>query len=213
MGRRVNNNVDWTEVERRYILNDGSLRDIAKDHGITHAAIQYRVKKGGWIRDGQLAKLPVNVKQTQTAKVHAKPINASQQRQVNLGKCSPENAELIIEKVAAGAFPYTAAGALGIDHTLFQQWLERDVAFKALVWSTHGERCSAGQAKHYDIGMSGDARALERYLASAEKGSYADTGRAGGATAIQVILNVDRTKSPEDIVDATPEPGVIDHQR
>ena len=204
MGRRVNNSVDWTEVERRYILNDGSLRDIAADHGITHAAIQYRAKKGGWQRDGQLASLPANVKQTQTAKVHAKPANAAQSKQVALGITSPENAMLILSRIADGAFPFTAAGALGLSDGTFGDWMERDEAFKALVWSTHRACCSDGQAKHYDMGMSGDARALERYLASAETGSWAQAAAGTGGVAIQVVLNIDRSKRPEDIIDITP---------
>jgi len=42
---------DWEEVEKRYRTNQGSIRSIAKEFGISDSAIRKRIKKEGWTRD------------------------------------------------------------------------------------------------------------------------------------------------------------------
>lgn len=42
---------DWELIERDYRLGVKSLREIAKEHGITHAAIAKKAKQFSWVRD------------------------------------------------------------------------------------------------------------------------------------------------------------------
>lgn len=42
---------DWEAIEREYRAGQLSIREIARQHGITHAAINKYAKKNGWIRN------------------------------------------------------------------------------------------------------------------------------------------------------------------
>lgn len=43
--------VDWERVEADYCAGIKSLREIAKEHGVTDGAVRKRAKAGGWARD------------------------------------------------------------------------------------------------------------------------------------------------------------------
>ena len=53
---------------------------------------------------------------------------------------------------------------------------------------------------------------MESDTLPALKGSYGDTGRAGGAAQIRVVPDIDRSIPPPELIDVTPEPQVIDHE-
>lgn len=44
-------NVDWERIELQYRAGLMTLREIASEHGITHAAVTKRAKRDGWARD------------------------------------------------------------------------------------------------------------------------------------------------------------------
>lgn len=41
---------DWSAIEAAYTLGTASIRQIARDHGVTDAAIRKKAKKEGWVR-------------------------------------------------------------------------------------------------------------------------------------------------------------------
>ena len=43
--------IDWARIEVDYSAGMKTLREIASEHGITHAAIQKRAKRDNWVRD------------------------------------------------------------------------------------------------------------------------------------------------------------------
>jgi hypothetical protein len=45
--------IDWEEIQRDYRIGLKTLREIAKDGGVSHVAIQKRAKNEGWPRDLQ----------------------------------------------------------------------------------------------------------------------------------------------------------------
>lgn len=47
-GRR---HIDWDAIEQEYRVNQRSVRDIAKRHGVSHTRINQRVAAEGWQRD------------------------------------------------------------------------------------------------------------------------------------------------------------------
>lgn len=44
-------NVDWEAIEREYRAGQLSSHEIARQHGVSHTAINKRAKKSGWTRD------------------------------------------------------------------------------------------------------------------------------------------------------------------
>lgn len=44
-------NADWERIEQDYRAGVLSIAEMAREHGITRAAIQKRAKAGGWVRD------------------------------------------------------------------------------------------------------------------------------------------------------------------
>ena len=59
-------------------------------------------------------------------------------------------------------------------------------------------------------GKGGDSRAGERYLAAHERRSWAQADGGSGGVAVQVILNMDPSKSPSEIISVTPK--TIEHE-
>ncbi len=85
---RVVKNVDWDAVERDYRAGIKTLREIAGEHGIVHAAVRQRAIKYGWERNLD-----------EKIKVRAKAIVAKASRVINT-PLSKETESEIIESVA-----------------------------------------------------------------------------------------------------------------
>ena len=67
--------VDWIAIRDAVVLGQRSLREIAKEHGITHQAIMARRDREGWITGNVTATVTTtaaleNSRTTQTALAH-----------------------------------------------------------------------------------------------------------------------------------------------
>jgi transposase-like protein len=51
MDDTVKTKADWEAIEKKYRPNILSLREIARQHGVTEAAIRKKAKQLGWVRD------------------------------------------------------------------------------------------------------------------------------------------------------------------
>lgn len=43
--------VDWELIEKEYRVGSKTIRQIAKDHCVSHTAVQKRASRGGWVRE------------------------------------------------------------------------------------------------------------------------------------------------------------------
>lgn len=41
----------WSEIRKKWVLDNGSIRGLAKEYGVTHSTIQSRVEKENWAQD------------------------------------------------------------------------------------------------------------------------------------------------------------------
>lgn len=78
---------DWEKVEAEYRAGQLSVREIARQHGITHTAINKRAKANGWEQD-----LAGKVRQQASAKLVSDAVSS---------EVSKANAKQIVEAAAA----------------------------------------------------------------------------------------------------------------
>lgn len=209
MGRRSKPGVDWNEVQRAFITGE-STRSIGERHGVSHTAVQNRARKHNWQVSENAGNFPPEIVRTETARAAVAPKNGYQVRQINLGKCIPENATVILAKVRDGVLPHTAAAMCGLKAPTFHKWCERDDEFGKAIAAAAGDARAEVEGAIHRVSKSGDARAGKEYLSAHERGTWTEQSRGSGTT-INVQLNVDYDKRPEDIEDATPHPHVIEH--
>ena len=89
--------VNWKDIERRYksevLHGDLSVRQLAKDGGVSHVTLLRRAERQGW-KPGSLTAARKAISTTNTAEIFAKPrseLTKGEKRQVTFGNACPEN--------------------------------------------------------------------------------------------------------------------------
>ncbi len=204
MGKFHRSDIPWLEIERRWKAGESS-RQIAKDYDISHAAVNYHVRKEGWTRDLS-ADWNKEVRQTETARLVAAPATHGERRIATLGKTTPETAARILVLIEAGATYALAAGAVGIGASTLTDWRKRDPEFDAILTA---KRCAFLAKQTTNVALAGDRgdwKAAAHMLAKSPetKGDWGDGPGAGHGT-INVILNWNRDdEPPKPVIDITP---------
>lgn len=179
--------LDWTDIERRLKAKEPVAR-IARDVGISRQALWKRAQRQGLTLPSQPKRQIASISKA----LQAIPHNGTG---ITLGKCVPETASYILDKVQQGWSIETAVGSAGMRRTAFEAWMMRepelDSAIRAARVGFLGTRenniAQAGNRGQWQA----DAHILSRDPETRSQWGEQSGGRGG--VNVQVVLNIDRT--------------------
>ena len=123
--------INYSEVRNRFETGE-SVRSISRDLGISHTALNKRIRKEGW-KPGCAEYWEKLASQTERAIALREP-KGPKDIQINAyGKRTPENAGLILAALDRGQTLTTAMGSAGVKKDLWAAWLKDDPEFAELV--------------------------------------------------------------------------------
>jgi len=197
--------IDWSAIREAWCKGE-SARMLAREHGVSHTAINKRVKREGWDPSTPEA-WKRRVAETETAARLANPQTRGDKQVVALGNRTEENMRALLTKVANGAKQTTAARSLGISHPALANWKKADPAFAALLDAAEAEQHVRDEEAIVDARERGDWKAgltrLERGKNTGE--DWAPPEKAAGTGGITVVFNWSRDEPPKQpTVDVTP---------
>lgn len=198
--------VDWPAIREAWCKGE-SARKLARAHGVSHTAINKRVKREGWNPETPEA-WERKVAETETADRLADPQTRGDKQVLALGNRTEENMRVLLAKVASGAKQTTAARSLGISHPALANWKKADPVFAALLDAAEAEQHIRDEEAIVDARKRGDWKAgltrLERGKNTREDWAAPEKA-AGGSGGITVVFNWSRDEPPKQpTVDVTP---------
>lgn len=189
--------VDWPEIERRVRAGE-SFRSIEESLGtVSHQGIAKRARKEGWTEDARKALAATSFKVAKTN-----------------GKASIERKLEIIASLEKGTPYKVAAGAVGVCENTLLNWRNEDEAFAAECEAAEWRFVRKNVGRIDSAAERGDWKAAQFLLGKhpRSKETYADEKTAGGMN-LQVILNIPKPGSIQEVIDITPSPVLIEGDR
>ncbi len=196
---------DWPAIREAW-CNGESARALAREHGVSHTAINKRVKREGW-NPGTPEAWKRKVAETETAARLANPQTRGDKQVAALGNRTEENMRDLLAKVASGAKQTTAARSLGISQPALANWKKADPDFATLLDAAEAEQDIKDEEAIVNARERGDWKAgltrLER--GKNTKDDWAAPEKVSGTGGITVVFNWSRDEPPKQpIVDITP---------
>ena len=196
--------INYSEVRNRFETGE-SVRSISRDLGISHTALNKRIRREGW-KPGNV-EYWTKLAMTERAQELTNPTTARDKRIVTWGQRTPENAGLILAALDRGQTLTTAMGCAGIKKDLWADWIKDDPEFAELV-SIARHRFLGGTET--DVGASSRRGGIKASLAiltgakeTREDWIGAEDHSLRGAT-INVTFNWGREGEPP-VIDVTPK--------
>ena len=191
--------VNWKDIERRYktevLHGDLSVRQLAKDGGVSHVTLLRRAERQGW-KPGSLTAARKAISTTNTAEIFAKPrseLTKGEKRQVTFGNACPENAARILADVERGMSQAVAARSVGLTPEALVKWKKRDPEFGTQLDAADARSIGETQVEVVQASERGDMKASIARLQT-HRFTRADWGRGGGGISptVAIQLNIER---------------------
>ncbi len=198
--------INWPAIREAW-CNGKSARRLAREHGVSHTAINKRVKYEGWDPSTREAG-ERRVEETETAARLANPQTRGDKQVVALGNRTEENMRLMLVKIVSGAKQTTAARSLGISHSALTNWKKNDPDFATLLDAAEAEQHIKDEEAIVNARERGDWKAgltrLERGKSTGE--DWAAPEKVSGSGGITVVFNWSRDEPPKQppAIDITP---------
>lgn len=189
--------VDWVSLQNEYEAGIASVRQLARKHGISHTAINKRIKSHGW----KLCPEKVSVPQIVETRLPDRP--------------APDDIEgkrqEILGHLANGATPNMAASLSDVTVETFGRWVEADSDFAKLVKRAQNHWAQRRIDNITGAADKGDWRAaawgLERHPAT--RGEFGQV-KSGEGAKIEIVFQ--GMPSPKAVtVDDTGTRAVIEN--
>ena len=197
--------INWPVIREAWCKGE-SARALAREHGVSHTAINKRAKREGW-DPGNPEAWERRVAETETVTRLANPQTRGDKQVLALGNRTEENMRALLAKVASGAKQTTAARSLGISSTALANWKKADSDFAMLLDAAEAEQNIRDEEAIVLARTRGDWKAgltrLER--GKNTRDDWAAPEKASGGGGITVVFNWSRDEPPKQpAIDVTP---------
>lgn len=189
--------VDWPAIREAWCKGE-SARMLAREHGISHTAINKRVKREGWQRRGANGK-PAEPRLPATCPTRATALA--------LGERTPGNKSMVMADLESGLPAHLAARCIGMTAKEVEAWARDAPEIRVAAAKGHAKRARLINAAAERGDWKAASWMMERHPETRE--DFGQKPAAGGG--VTVVFNWSRDEPPKQpAVDVTPVPREIE---